>query len=166
MNLRTAGVADAQALAGLCLLVFLDTYCVNGLRADLSAEALQTGDVQALRERLQDPRWCGLLVEQTVGDEPHVLGYASLRQDGERAELARLYLHPRFQGQGLGRRLLRAAEAQARAGGAASLWLDCWSGNSNALAFYAACGYRDEGPAEYRFGGRAYANHRLVRRLA
>lgn len=165
MILRLAQADDAQALAGLCLLVFLDTYCFEGLRADLTAEALQTGDVQALGETLRDPQWRCLLVEQEVRGEPHALGFASLRLAGEQAELVRLYLHPRFQRQGLGRRLLRAAEAAALTAGARSLWLDCWSGNDRALAFYAACGYQDEGPTVYSFSGRDYPNRHLRRAL-
>ena len=35
MQLRRVEPADASALAGLCQLVFLDTYCGQGLRADV-----------------------------------------------------------------------------------------------------------------------------------
>lgn len=166
MSLRPARTADAEALAGLCLLVFLDTYCHQGLRADLTAEALQTGDAEQLRAQIAEPCQRHLLIEHEVGGEPHVLGYASLRIDGEQAELQRLYLHPRFQRQGLGRRLLQAAEVSAREAGARQLWLDCWAGNARALAFYAACDYLDTGAAVYRFGGRAYENRHLLRELA
>lgn len=165
MILRAARADDAPALAGLCLLVFLDTYCKQGLRADLTAEALQTGDVALLAAQIADPHGRQLLIEHEVDGERHVLAYAGLRLGDGDAELVRLYLHPRFQRQGLGRRLLQAAEASARDAGAAQLWLDCWSGNDRALAFYTACGYIDQGATVYSFGGRDYANRRLVRKL-
>lgn len=165
MILRAARPDDAPALAGLCLLVFLDTYCGQGLRADLTAEALQTGDAAQLAAQIADPRWRHLLIEHEVDGERHVLAYAGLQLGEGDAELVRLYLHPRFQRQGLGRRLLQAAEVSAREAGAAQLWLDCWSGNERALAFYAACAYIDQGATVYAFGGRDYANRRLVHKL-
>lgn len=166
MQLRRVAPADAGALSGLCQLVFLDTYCEQGLRADLSDEAQAVGDTATLAALASDPRWRCLLLEHAVDGEAHVLGYASLRLDAADAELVRLYLHPRFQGRGLGRQLLHAAEAAAREAGARSLWLDCWDGNRRARAFYAACGYADTGPAVYRFGGRDYANRHLLKPLA
>lgn len=165
MQLRRVEPADAGALAGLCQLVFLDTYCGQGLRADLSAEAQAIGDTTALAALATDPRWRCLLLAHQVEGEEHLIAYASLRLDGAEAELVRLYLHPRFQRRGLGRQLLSAAEAAAREAGAARLWLDCWDGNQRARAFYAACGYADTGPAVYRFGGRDYANRHLVKAL-
>lgn len=165
MKLRAAGPGDADALAGLALQVFLDTYCTEGLRADLTAEALATGDPLRWRDTLADPQRRTLLLEHEVAGEIHVTGLATLRLEAGHAELERLYLHPRFQARGLGRRLLQAAEASSREAGAARLWLDCWTGNHRARGFYAACGYEDQGAAVYRFGGRDYENRRLARPL-
>lgn len=165
MILRPAAAPDAAVLAGLALQVFLDTYCTNGLRADLTAEAQATGDPARWRNELADPQRRCLLLAHEVDGESHCTGLAMLRLDGAQAELERLYLHPSFQRQGLGRRLLSAAEAAASAAGAQQLWLDCWAGNERALAFYAACGYADQGESHYEFGGRRYANRRLQRRL-
>lgn len=163
--LRAAQPADAAVLAGLALQVFLDTYCPQGLRADLTAEALATGDPGQWAQQLADPTRRSLLLEHEVDGEAHGIGLATLRLDGAQAELERLYLHPRFQRQGLGRRLLASAEATAAAAGAQQLWLDCWSGNARALAFYAACGCADAGASRYAFGGRQYINRRLRRQL-
>lgn len=164
-TLRTAQPADAAVLAGLALQVFLDTYCPSGLRADLTAEALATGDPGQWQRLLADRARHSLLLEHPVDGEAHGIGLATLRLDGTQAELERLYLHPRFQRQGEGRRLLTCAEETAAAAGATRLWLDCWSGNTGALAFYAACGYADQGESVYAFGGRHYANRRLSRQL-
>ncbi len=81
-------------------------------------------------------------------------------------ELARLYVAPFAQRQGLGRRLLRAAEAQAAAAGCPGLWLTAWVDNRKALAFYAAQGYADRGRWDHVFEGRAYENRILARALA
>ncbi len=164
-QLRAAKPQDADALAGLALQVFLDTYCTEGLRADLTAEALATGDPVRWVALLQDPQRRTLLIEHEVDGQAHVVALAMLQLSGNTAELERLYLHPRFQRQGLGRRLLRTSEDCAREAGAQRLWLDCWAGNARALAFYAACNYHDEGAAVYRFGGRDYANRRLAHQL-
>ena len=39
-RLRVGSVADAECVAGLALLVFLDTYAADGMRADHAREAL------------------------------------------------------------------------------------------------------------------------------
>jgi len=198
--LRAATPADAAALAMLAVQVFLDTYATEGVRADLAEEALAEYSVAAFARRLAEPqrRWVlaehpGPAGEPAAG--PGLLGFAeclaapqplpeglawpaapgqpALTQGGE---LVRLYLQPRWQRQGLGRQLLRAAEqavvVQAEAGGvaapgqaAALLWLTAWDGNQRALAFYAAQGYRELGGTWYSFGGRRYGNRVLARRL-
>jgi ribosomal protein S18 acetylase RimI-like enzyme len=65
-----------------------------------------------------------------------------------RTALARLYsmaVAPERQGQGLGRELLRAAEAAALDGGAALMRLEVNPGNAAAVALYRSVGYADIG---------------------
>ena len=57
------------------------------------------------------------------------------------AELTRLYVQSPFLRRGIGRRLLRHAEALASTEGASTLWLTAWVGNARALSFYASQGY-------------------------
>ncbi len=57
--------------------------------------------------------------------------------------IQRFWVAPAFRGAGLGRRLLREAEAEARATGVAGLYLDTF--DDGASRFYTRCGFRQCG---------------------
>jgi ribosomal protein S18 acetylase RimI-like enzyme len=52
---------------------------------------------------------------------------------------------PEARGRGGGRALLDSLEEHARGCGAHKLWLEAWSDNAAAIAFYAAAGFEVEG---------------------
>jgi putative acetyltransferase len=64
------------------------------------------------------------------------------RLDGETAELKRMYVSPSVRGAGLGRRLVAALEAEARALGVRRLVLETGTRQEAALALYHATGFR------------------------
>src|SRR5262249_7929249 len=71
------------------------------------------------------------------------VGCGALRRvDAETAELKRMYVSPSVRGQGFGRRLLTALEAEARALGVRRLVLETGIRQAAALALYRATGYR------------------------
>jgi GNAT superfamily N-acetyltransferase len=64
--------------------------------------------------------------------------------------LTDMAVHPDVQRRGIGRRLLAAAEAIARAWPADAIRLDAYDAPAGAEGFYAACGYREVGRVTYR----------------
>lgn len=168
-TLRPGTPADAPTIAALAIQVFLDTYATGGIRPDLAREALRDYGVTAFQPRLREPQRRFILAER--GDA--LLGFAELSLADERApagdargaELVRLYVQPVAQRSGLGRQLIRAAEALAAGCGRAALWLTAWEGNHRALAFYAREGYADIGATVHRIEGQAYGNRVLARGL-
>lgn len=71
------------------------------------------------------------------------VGCGALRLlDAETAELKRMYVSPLERGQGLGRLLVDALEAEARARGVRRLVLETGVRQAAALALYRATGYR------------------------
>jgi GNAT superfamily N-acetyltransferase len=62
--------------------------------------------------------------------------------DAETAELKRMYVAPTVRGRGLGRRLVAALEAEARALGVRRLVLETGVRQAAALALYRATGFR------------------------
>ena len=71
------------------------------------------------------------------------VGCGALRMlDPETGELKRMYVDPTQRGQGLGRRLVEALEAEARALGSRRLVLETGTRQLAALALYEATGFR------------------------
>lgn len=72
----------------------------------------------------------------------HPVGCGALRLiDNHTGELKRMYIAPNLRGQGLGRRLVAALEAEARALGARKLVLETGVRQSAALALYRSTGF-------------------------
>jgi diamine N-acetyltransferase len=65
-----------------------------------------------------------------------------------------IYVHPDFQGKGLGRRLMDEAFARPRFRAAKNVYLSVWEENRRACRFYASCGFRPVGRREIITNGR------------
>lgn len=160
---------DAATVAALAVQVFLDTYATEGVRPDLAAEVFAEYSAEAFVHRLRQPGRRFILAEQSAG----LVGFAEVRLDPSSApagdavgaELVRLFIQPRFQHQGIGRRLLRQAEQAAMAAALGGVWLTVWEGNHRARDFYAAQGYGDVGATGYSFRGHTYGDRVLVKPL-
>ena len=77
-------------------------------------------------------------------------------------ELQTLYVQEHFIGQGIGRSLLQAAEAEARERSASSLWLTVNARHSRAIALYADQGYAKIGTTHFVLGDARHENHVLL----
>jgi GNAT superfamily N-acetyltransferase len=64
--------------------------------------------------------------------------------------LTGMAVHPEFQRQGIGRLLLKEAEAVARAWPADAIRLDAFDAGAGAGAFYAKCGFREVARVSYK----------------
>ncbi len=162
LHLRPAHIDDAACLAALGMQVFLDTYATQGISPAIAREALHTFSHVTWQTRLASTPH-HITAAEING---HLLGFSQLAvgarhggtPDPTAAELCRLYVQERFTGQGVGRALLHAAQAQAKTAGAQHLWLTAWVDNLRARQFYAAQGYQDQGPVVFSFEGSEYEN--------
>ncbi len=159
---------DAPCLSALATQVFLDTYAMNGINADIANEALSVYSQQAFSARLRDKAAEITLVQRNG----YVVAFLDISLQSECPvpgivghEVLRLYVQAPFQRCGLGSELLRRAEARAAGGGATFTWLTAWSGNTGALAFYPAAGYEDVGATQYVIAGKAYENRVFAKSL-
>ena len=145
--LRDAALADLERL------VALEQRCF----------ALDRISRRSFRHLLTKAHAFTLVAEQ----EGRLLGYGLVLQHRTTAA-ARLYsfaVDPAARRQGLGRRLLEALEAKARAAGAAELRLEVRPDNQAAIASYTAAGYRAFGTYEDFYEDHADAV-RMEKRLA
>jgi len=113
---------------------------IDALNAELSAVYPEPGAIhfQLHAEEVADGRGAFLVVYRAGAP----VGCGAVRVlDAETAELKRMYVSPTVRGMGLGRRLVAALEAEARAVGVRRLVLETGVRQTAALALYRATGF-------------------------
>ncbi len=157
-EVRTAGVADAEAIARVQLAAWLEAY--RGLVPDPVLDTLTLTELRSgWRQWIEaEPEARLTLVAQGKGGE--VIGFASIGPSRDldvdpavSGELYAFYVAPSHWRRGVGARLLRRAveELAARRYLSADLWV--LSGNARGRAFYEAQGWSLEGTTKGCFDG-------------
>ena len=80
-------------------------------------------------------------------------------------ELGQLYLHPDYQGLGIGSRLMKRAIETAVHHAYDSLWLCVWEQNKTAVAFYQKWGYKQVGTTQIFVGPIVFEDWVLLKLL-
>lgn len=156
LQIRTAVPADAALLADLGARTFRDAFGALNDPADLAQFLGTEFTPERQAAELARDDWTTLLA---VADGTPV-GYAqSLPREapvpvepGPVRFLRRLYLEQAWTGRGVGRPLLEAIAADARARGAATLWLNTWERATQAIAFYRKQGFVEVGTMTFMVG--------------
>ena len=100
---------------------------------------------------------------QAGEDEAEPVGCGALKLHADApAELKRMWVAPSARGLGVGARLLRELEQQARSAGVRVLRLETNRALKEAIALYRTSGYREVAP----FNAEPYAHHWFEKRLA
>lgn len=156
--IRHAVVEDAVILADLAYKTFWDAFAHHPKNApdDLNHYMRQAFSIEQLTEELNDSKNSFLLAEL----DGELAGYSKLVfyniVPGVTAEkpieLARLYSHQKFLGQGLGQTLMDACIVRARDAGCDVMWLGVWEYNPRAKAFYDKNGFREVGKHVFQLG--------------
>lgn len=146
MELRTAALTDAPALADLGVRSFAEKFGHLYRPEDLAAYLGEYHSRARVEQEIADPR---MRVMLAVEGEM-LLGFCKLVMDcgwpeharGRKViELKQLYTDPGATGQGIGARLMGWALDEARSFGADEVQLSVWSGNLGAQKFYARHGF-------------------------
>lgn len=80
-----------------------------------------------------------------AGEDGQILGCVFLENQAGRLYLGMLSVHPRLQAQGIGKRLLAAAEDHARAQNCSTIFMRVFNVRTELIAWYFRHGYRDTG---------------------
>lgn len=160
VEVRTAGARDVPRLARLGTAVFITTYGDTAAPDDIAPHVEgHFSEAAILRELSRDAveyllagsgdDCCGFL-KLVAGPVPELVPADSA------LEVQQVYVAPERQRGGVGRTLMDAAVARARARGAAGLWLSVWSRADWATRFYESYGFRPQGVVPFRVGGTTY----------
>jgi ribosomal protein S18 acetylase RimI-like enzyme len=116
---------------------------------------------RAILNELRRPKFSRILVARSGGDrivgtlrlatkKPWAIDTAYFTKVTRPLYLTGMAVHPEFQRQGIGRLLLKEAEAAARAWPADAIRLDAFDADAGAGAFYAKCGFREVARVTYK----------------
>jgi len=170
VNIRPCGPGDAAALALVGQATFLETYADVLPAADIVAHcAREHGEARyaAWLEQADYRLWIAELAATGVG-----VGYAVLclpdlpvpLEPGD-LELKRIYLLSKYQGGGVGARMMATACHAAQAAGARRILLGVYGINHAAIAFYTRQGFTQAGVRQFRVGANTYDDLVLARDL-
>lgn len=160
-HLRPCIAGDEAALALVGQATFLETFAGILGGEDIVAHCARAHATGLYRAWIDDPGCASWLVEADPGHAP--VGYMvvappqlPLPDTASDLELKRIYLLGRFQGGGLGKRLVSAAIAHAAASGARRLLLGVYAHNAAAIGFYRRLGFNKLGTRKFNVGGKDY----------
>lgn len=164
ISIRRARACDENALALVGQATFLETFAGVLDGAAIIDHCRKAHSAEQYSRWLGDPDAAVWLAEAAPGNTP--VGYmvvarpelpmADVSRD---LELKRIYLLGRYQGGGVGKRLLGQAVEHATLAGAARLLLGVYAGNASALGFYRQQGFLNLTERQFNVGGRVYDDH-------
>jgi GNAT superfamily N-acetyltransferase len=156
-TMRRATPADAERLALLGGATFLNAFAVDHPGDALVAHVAAYHSADWYRRTIADPA-CAIWIVETELGAP--VGYAVMTSPDlnhptapSDLELKRIYVLQGWQQGGWGATLLHAVEEEARARGAARLFLCVYTVNHRAQRFYAREGFTDTGSMQTFFVG-------------
>lgn len=160
-NLRPCVPGDEASLALVGQATFLETFAGILAGTDIVAHCAQAHTAEIYRGWLTDSRYALWLVESNPGNAP--VGFMvvappqlPLPDTAGDLELKRIYLLGKFQGGGIGKRLVTTAVAHSIAAGARRLLLGVYARNQSAIAFYERAGFSKLGTRKFNVGGKDY----------
>lgn len=162
LSIRRCAPGDERRLSLVAQAAFLEAFAGTLPAPDLLAHCERQHSVEKYAAYLRDPASVVWIAEVAPGGAP--VGYLVLTTPdlplpdltSRDAEVKRVYLLNRFQGAGIGRQLMRTAEAHAKTESRRRLLLGVYSGNADAIAFYEKLGYRKVGTRRFNVGDNTY----------
>jgi diamine N-acetyltransferase len=156
IQVRRATLEDAELLADFGAKTFRDTFAAYNTEADMASYLASSFDPAIQAGQLED-RYTTFLVAHIDGS---TAGYAKLRfgeapacVDGRKpVEIARFYADSPWIGHGVGSTLMDASLRLATEEDCDVVWLDVWSRNYRALAFYEKWGFAVVGNQDFQLG--------------
>jgi ribosomal protein S18 acetylase RimI-like enzyme len=162
IQIRACTPGDEDALALIGQATFLETFAGVLAGQDILAHCKVAHSAEHYRACLSNPSQALWLAELSPGSAPvgfMVVAPAQLPLPDigeDDLEIKRIYILSKFQGGGLGRKLVLQAIAAARDGKAKRLLLGVYANNESAIGFYRHMGFEQRGTRKFVVGAREY----------
>ncbi len=159
IRIRVCSSGDETALALTGGATFLETFAGVLEGQNILAHCANAHSIECYRDWLTDSRYKLWLAEISPGNAP--VGYMAVSPpelplpdiSGRDLELKRIYVFSRFQGKGVGRKLIKEAIAEAYTRKMERLLLGVYVHNDAAISFYTRMGFRRLGHRKFSMGG-------------
>jgi len=144
MEIRKALEFDALKIAALGMCVWVDTYATEGVDDKIARFIFSEFTEEKLLKSIKSKT---VFVSSSNGS---LLGYLVLGLDnGTKIEIETLYVLPKCQRAGVGKKLLeQVLKSQAK-----TFWLSTWELNRQAIAFYSKLGFKETGELYFDLSG-------------
>jgi diamine N-acetyltransferase len=166
-HIRRGTIQDANALADLGASTFYDTYQAYNTAEDMAEYLSNHFNISNLEQELTDPLVCFF-----VAEEQKLIGYIKLVLTGntyipeqKAIEISRFYVAGTFQGSGVGKQLMVAAENYAVAHGCTAMWLSVWQKNPKSIRIYERLGFVIVGTTTFTLGSDVQDDYIMVKQL-
>jgi ribosomal protein S18 acetylase RimI-like enzyme len=164
--IRLAGPSDIAPLSALAKATYAATFGHSMRPAEFEWQLAHTRSEAYFRDRLAaDTILVAVLADGIAGyvqiaDVSLPIQAAGVHDQ----QLNALYVESRFQGRGIGRRLMAAVLQLPRLGPADYLYLDVWNENKRALQFYARQGFQVVGECDVVVDSHVVGKDLIMRR--
>jgi ribosomal protein S18 acetylase RimI-like enzyme len=172
VEVRAAGVGDADALAALAAATFPLACPPSADPADIAACIAENLSAERFTDYLRDPQRRVLAAHR----EGRIIGYAMLIRGSvpddtdvelpKIVELSKIYMLPEYHRSGAAAALMDAGLAWASENGARLVWLGVNQTNERAKAFYAKHGFAVTGTRTFQLGASLEDDFVMVRPLS
>ena len=171
ITIRQAVSEDAKLLTDLAYTTFWDAFAHHPKNApdDLNHYMRQAFNQEQTTAELADPKNIFIIAEidgEAAGYAKIVIDHIEPGITAERpVELARLYSHQKYLGQGVGKTLMEACFDRAREEDRDVMWLGVWEYNPRAQRFYEKNGFRVVGSHVFQLGKDAQTDLLMQREI-
>lgn len=158
MIIRELEERDCENLSALSILVYLSTYAKDGIRDNISKFVLDRFSPNRFRNILASSQvrcFLAILNHHVVGVVIVNLESKYIGSKEYGYEIETLYIHPNFQGTGIGQMLIRFLNENI----GDKSWLTTWIYNYKAINFYKKIGYKIIGETEFKLFSESHKNH-------
>jgi diamine N-acetyltransferase len=154
---RNGRPEDAEAIASLGRHIFFHSFSHLMPKEDLSKYLDESYSVSSITENFTCSGTTFVIAEQ--GD--NVVAFMQLTEGSSqkcidhidsKIAMQRLYVSERYQGLGIGKKLMLMAEDLARSRGIKNIWLASWELNPKAGQIYEKAGYKTVGEMVFTLG--------------
>lgn len=167
MKIRKARLGDLNNLAVLKQQVWISTYATEGLIEEFSSYVLSEYSVENVRKSITDTNKITLLAisdDAVVGCVEILLSPKSPISPIEPCiEISTFYILERFQGIGIGKKLLTVCLNEIKRLNFNKVWLTVYYKNQKAIEFYRRQNFIQIGETDFLLGEDKHKNYILIR---